>query len=119
MSELLELMMNWKEMIENFKDYLKKINDAFKSVLEGAEIYIFGSALEGKQVGGSDIDVLIVAEVPRKHLKRAEIIAEIEEKAGLPLAHPFEIHLIDPSQFNTWKDIYNLNYKDLDEFLEL
>jgi len=34
-------------------------------------------------VGGSDIDIMIVADV-RGNLKKAEIIAKIEEMAGLP-----------------------------------
>jgi len=32
--------------------------------------------------------------------KRAEIIANIEEKAELPLYHPFEFHLLTQEEFD-------------------
>ncbi|MHA1649818.1 MAG: nucleotidyltransferase domain-containing protein, partial [Candidatus Helarchaeota archaeon] len=82
-----------------------------KTILKNAEIYLFGSALEGQIVAGSDIDVLIVSEVPRKHMKRAELCAKIEETAELPLlSHPFHLHLIDPEQFELWKNLYKLQF---------
>lgn len=117
MSKMLEMMMIRKQMIEHFKDYLKKILKACNFELKNSEIYLFGSALKGNQVAASDIDILIIAEVPKNHLKRAEIISGIEENAGLPWNHPFEIHLINREEFEIWKDIYNFDYENLASFL--
>jgi len=101
----MKIMLSRKEMHENFRKYLKKIYRAIQKTLTHFNVFLFGSTIEGKRVVASDIDILIVSEVERNHRKRAEIIAEIEEKAGLPLSHPFEIHLID-TKFN----YYNMNF---------
>ena len=104
-------------MIENFKNYLQEIKESINSVLRGSKTYLFGSVVEGNQVAGNDVDVLIIAEVPKSHLKRAELIAEIEEKANLPLIHPFEFHLLTEKEFQTWKDVYHLTYQEISSSL--
>ena len=104
-------------MIENFKKYLKDINEGIKKNLEDAEVFIFGSTLEGKVVVASDIDILIIADVPKNHLKRAEILAKIEEEAKLPLVHPFEFHLLTKEELEIWIEIYNLKYENISLFL--
>lgn len=44
--------------------------------------------------GGSDVDILIVSDkLPEDFRSRGSLKAKIEEEAGLPLYHPFEIHL--------------------------
>jgi hypothetical protein len=110
---MLETMKNHREMLKNYKKYLKKINISASKILNDSKLYLFGSILEGKVVGGSDIDILIIADVPKNHLLRAEIIAKIEESAGLPLSHPFEIHLLTLKEFNTWKEIYHFKFNDI------
>lgn len=41
------------------------------------------------------MDILIIAErLPHSFRARGRLKAEIEEKAGLPLYHPFEMHLM-------------------------
>ena len=110
-------MTKMKEMITNYKLYLKKINESIKTVLNDSKVYLFGSIIDGNLVGASDIDILIVAHVPKKHLRRAEIIAKIEESAGLPLSHPFEFHLITEDELNTWIKIYKLKFKKISAYL--
>ena len=61
---------------------------------------------------------MIIADVPKKHLKRAELIAEIEENAGLPLSHPFDFHLLTQEEVNTWIKIYELRFEDISAYLE-
>ncbi|MBA7531549.1 hypothetical protein ES705_23762 [subsurface metagenome] len=114
---MLETMKNHREMLKNFKKYLKRINNSTKEILRDSKVYIFGSVIEGEHVGGSDIDILIIANVPKKHLIRTQIIADIEEKAGLPLSHPFEIHLLSSEELNTWKEIYKLKFRDISFYL--
>ena len=115
---MLEMMKNRMKMMKNKYDYLKKIEEAHIKILSKSKSYIFGSILEGNLVGGSDIDILIVAEVPKNQTKRAEIIAKLEEAAGLPLSHIFEIHLISPEEFKKWISIYKLKYEVLKSYLE-
>jgi len=59
------------DMIKNNKKFLKKIESSIKTILNDSEIYLFGSILKGDLVAGSDVDILIIADVPKKHLKRA------------------------------------------------
>jgi len=106
-------MIRTNEIIKNYKNYLKKIEGSIKTILRDSQIFLFGSILEENLVAESDIDILIVADVPKKHLLRAELIAKIEENAGLPLSHPFEFHLITQEEFNTWIKIYKLKFKKI------
>ena len=114
---MFDLMIKWKEMIKNHKEYLKTINKNIKLVLKESQIYLFGSIIEGNLVAASDIDILIIAKVPKKHLKRAEIIANIEEKSGLPLSHPFEFHLLTQEEFETWSKIYKIKFEDISSYI--
>lgn len=117
MSKLLEMMQKTSEMIKNYKKYLKKINRNIKIVLKDSNVYLFGSIIEGNLVAASDIDILIIASVPKSHLQRAEIIAKIEENAGLPLYHPFEFHLLSQKEFDSWIQIYKLKYEKISLYL--
>jgi hypothetical protein len=114
---MLDRMIKAKEMIKNYKEYLKIINKNIKLVLKDAQVYLFGSILEGNLVAASDIDILIIADVPKKHLKRAEIIAKIEEKSGLPLSHPFEFQLLTQEEFDTWNKIYKIKFEDISSYI--
>lgn len=114
---MLEMMIRTNDMIKNHKKYLKKIESSIKTILNDTQIYLFGSILRGDLVAGSDIDILIIAGVPKKHLKRAEIIAEIEENAGLPLSHPFEFHLLTQEELNTWIRIYKFKFEKISSYL--
>ena len=114
---MLDRMIKTKEMIKNHKDYLKIINKNIKLVLKNPQIYLFGSIIEGNLVAASDIDILIIADIPKEHLKRAEIIANIEEKSGLPLSHPFEFHLLTQEEFDIWSDIYKIKFEDISSYI--
>jgi len=114
---MLDLMIKTKEMIKNHRKYLKTINKNIKIVLRESQIYLFGSILEGNLVAASDIDILIIADIPKSHLKRAEIVANIEEKSGLPLSHPFEFHLLTQEEFDKWSEIYKIRFDDITKFI--
>ena len=86
-AEMARLVREWRFWVEG-------IARAANNVLGPCVVYVFGSVAEGRATGGSDVDVLIVAEsLPGDFRVRAETIARIEEVAGLPLYHPFQIHL--------------------------
>jgi hypothetical protein len=81
-------------MIGDWKVWAKKVANAAKTIMPDVEVYVFGSVIRGEATGGSDIDMLIVSQnVPEKVLEQSEIKVKIEEMAGLPIYHPFEIHL--------------------------
>ena len=114
---MLDLMIKTKEMIKNHKEYLITINKNIKLVLKESQVYLFGSVIEGNLVAASDIDILIIADIPKNHLKRAELIANIEEKSGLPLSHPFEFHLLTQKEFDKWSEIYKIKFEDISSYI--
>jgi len=94
LSEVFKVGFERRRMIEEWRKHVSRIAKACEEVLGECEVYVFGSVAEDEWTGGSDVDVLIVSSnAPLRSKERAEIIAMMEEKADLPLAHPFEIHL--------------------------
>ena len=96
---ILETKAKKLEMLQKWRTYVKKIAKAFKKELPDAEIYIFGSVIEGREVGGSDVDILVVSNLlPSSNLERAKLKAKIEKDLKLPLYHPFEMHLANKEE---------------------
>jgi len=90
--ELRELALNWRQWAE-------KIAEATRKILDSCEVYVFGSVVEERATGGSDVDLLIIStRLPENWKGRGELKARIEEEAGLPPSHPFEIHLASPAE---------------------
>jgi predicted nucleotidyltransferase len=89
------------KILKNWKGWVNKIVDASKEVLSSdlVGIYIFGSAVTGKLVASSDVDLLIVVKnLSKSAFVRSEIKEKIERKANLPFVHPFEIHLVSEDE---------------------
>jgi Predicted nucleotidyltransferases len=84
-------------MLRKWKEYGDRIAETASQVLGECEVFAFGSVVKGRATGGSDVDILVVSrnlpQGDRSHLK-----ALIEERAGLPPFHPFEIHLVTPQK---------------------
>ncbi|TFG19665.1 MAG: nucleotidyltransferase [Promethearchaeota archaeon] len=112
-----ELYKFGKEMFElakNHEQYLLPIKKACLKLLPDSKVYLFGSALTGDLVAGSDVDLLIVTK--KKTLswkKRAEIVAAIEAKLALPIAHPFEFHVKTENEYERFMAIYNPRLKEI------
>lgn len=72
------------------------------------EVYLFGSAVEGRLTVDSDIDVAVVLrEVPKKGLERARLVDTLwrgMESRGVPWWYPFEIHLLTKEELTLLKD---------------
>lgn len=99
MSEILKSRLEMVRLAKQWKHWSKKIATAAHKILGECEVYIFGSIIEGKATGGSDVDILIVSDkLPQTNKDRWEIRARIEEEAGLPLYHPYEIHLANTKE---------------------
>ncbi|MEM0481983.1 MAG: nucleotidyltransferase domain-containing protein [Nitrososphaerota archaeon] len=100
MLSLLRARARIAHVARQWRFWAEAIAKAANEVLGPCSVYVFGSVVEGLATGGSDVDVLIVADnLPRDFRARAEAIAKIEEIAKLPLYHPFQIHLA------TWDEV--------------
>ena len=82
-----------------WRSYLPTLVEAVRRVLgNDVEVYVFGSAIEGKLTVDSDIDIaVVVEELPRGGIGRAEMLErvwKIMESGGVPWWYPFEMHLM-------------------------
>ncbi|RLE86640.1 MAG: nucleotidyltransferase [Thermoprotei archaeon] len=97
-----------KELLK-WRKYLKILVEAAGRVFgSDAEVYVFGSAVEGKLTANSDIDIaIVVEEIPKKGLERAKLMDrlwETMESNGVPWWYPFEIHLLTREELKLLKN---------------
>ena len=96
-------------ILREWRKYVSEIEKAAAKLLGEVEVYVFGSAVRGELVGGSDIDILIVSDnVPEGNIERAVLKAEIERLAKLSRNHPFEIHLANRRETKWYYKIKSL-----------
>ncbi len=101
----LDLAWGRASILKEWRWWVIKIKEAANETLAAnvVGIYLFGSVVRGEAIASSDIDILIVARnLPKSMIKRSELKEEILEKAGLPTIHPFEIHLVDVDEAETY-----------------
>ncbi len=99
MSIFLETSKRRAEMLREWRKHVQQIARVIKELLPDAQIYVTGSTIRGDQVGGSDVDILVISpSTPRKPIEKAKIKAQVEEKLNLPPHHPFEIHILTPQE---------------------
>jgi len=95
LSGILKARLEMAKLARQWQYWSRKIAEAAKMILVTCEVYVFGSVVEGHMTGGSDVDILIISDnVPSKARERWKLKVMIEEQAGLPLYHPYEIHLV-------------------------
>jgi predicted nucleotidyltransferase len=86
-------------LVKEWKSRVPIIARELYEILPDAKVYVFGSAVRGDITAGSDVDILVVSDrLPEGALARARLKVRAEERAGLPEYHPFEIHLVRPSE---------------------
>lgn len=96
MSRVFKARIELRRLALEWEKWCRKIAEAAKETLGSCEVYVFGSVAEGENTGGSDVDILIVCDkLPKRTKERGKLKAKIEENTGLPLYHPFEIHLVN------------------------
>jgi len=94
LSSLFRARTEINKIARDWRLWSEAIAKAAEKVLGPCQLHVFGSVAEGHATGGSDVDLLIVADhLPENPRARSELKAKIEEAANLPLYHPFEIHL--------------------------
>ncbi|AAB89634.1 MULTISPECIES: nucleotidyltransferase domain-containing protein [Archaeoglobus] len=91
-----------RKYFENYRHYAKIIKKLAKKMLEDAEVYVFGSVVEGRHTPANDIDILIVSKhVPKRNEDRAKIVGQILK--DIDVFAPFEIHLATPELFEIYR----------------
>ncbi|MDW7978280.1 MAG: nucleotidyltransferase domain-containing protein [Candidatus Caldarchaeum sp.] len=84
-------------MVREWRKHVREVVRAVSKILPDANV--FGSVVRGEAVGGIDVDILIVSkQAPASNVEIAALKLKIEEAAGLPFHHPFEIHLVDEEE---------------------
>jgi len=100
----LEIQVERLRELLRWREYLRILVEAVREVLGDVDVYVFGSAVEGRLTVDSDIDVAIVLpEVPGSGLERARLvnrILEVAESRGVPRWYPFEVHLVTKDQLS-------------------
>ena len=96
-------------ILREWRKYVSEIEKAAAKLLGEVEVYVFGSAVRGELVGGSDVDILMVSDsVPKENIKRAVLKAETERLAKLPRNYLFEIHLANRKEAEWYYKIKDL-----------
>jgi len=84
-----------RRIFDNLESYLRMAKEVARKLDPSAEVYIFGSAAEGRSVYSSDIDVLIATKV-----EPAKVLMELW-RAGVK--DPFEIHVQPPERVSLYR----------------
>ncbi len=83
------------EYLKNYKEVALRVKTILQKHDSKAELYIFGSVLEGKMTALSDIDLLVVS-------ARPEIEYRLKLDAYQASDAPLEIHFATPDQYKNW-----------------
>ncbi len=84
------------EMVKRWREYVRRIADSAREVLGDVEVYVFGSAVEGKLTASSDVDLLIVCERAPEDFEEYEDLKEkVLKGAGVSTRAPFQLHIVD------------------------
>lgn len=83
------------EVFENLPKYLEIIVRRVKELDKDAEVYLFGSVAEGGHLLSSDIDILVVTDLPP-----GQVIAYLWSKG---IKDPFEIHVVKKDMLELYK----------------
>jgi len=81
----------------DYRDVAERVKSLVKAYWGDAEVYVFGSAVEGRYTAASDIDILIVVDgVSRDEADRVK--ASIYECIDAPI----ELHIASRDEFENW-----------------
>ncbi|AEA46806.1 nucleotidyltransferase domain-containing protein [Archaeoglobus veneficus] len=102
MDAVREIAQEERKYFENYMEYAQKIKKVAEGSLGKADVYVFGSVVEGRHTPASDIDILIVSEnTPKSQWERGRIRAKIMK--AIDVFAPFEIHIVTPKEFEWYR----------------
>jgi len=85
------------EQLANYREVSKKVKKLVRKSWKDAQVYVFGSVVEGRYTAGSDIDILVVVEgVTREDALRMK--AQIIKNTDAPV----ELHVASKKEYENW-----------------
>lgn len=85
--------------LRNYREIAKSVKEIVMKRYPEAEVYVFGSAVEGKFTAASDIDILIVSDDVERD-EGSLLKAEILRQVGYSV--PLQIHVATSRQLTDW-----------------
>ena len=90
-----------KKYFDNLDEFLSEIKEIVKREIRDAEIYLYGSVVEGEySVGLSDIDVAIVSDAFKDRDRKLEFFGKITKEF---FDSPFEFHVLTRKEWEFYK----------------
>ncbi|HDO21214.1 MAG: nucleotidyltransferase domain-containing protein [archaeon GB-1845-036] len=83
------------EYLKNYMAVAEKVKNIIVKFDPNAEVYVFGSTVEGKITGASDIDILVISE---KENIKYKIKVEVAKKIDAPI----QIHFTTRKHYERW-----------------
>jgi len=91
LSKRLHLLRNWRSIVDSVASVLK-------DTIPGVEVYVFGSVVEGRVTGASDIDLLVVIPENYSELETHLTLSRILEDRLGDKTHIIDLHVIRRSK---------------------
>jgi len=87
-----------RQVFDNIWEFLSDVKEQILKLFPGAEVYLFGSVARRRYTAGSDIDILVVADV-----SDWEAVDRAKAKLrGMFIDTPVEFHIVDRIMFEKW-----------------
>jgi hypothetical protein len=96
---LVEQAQEREKYFQNYLLYAKRIKREAEKLLGKVRVFVFGSILKKDEVS-QDIDVLIISPKLKMSIEKSRIMAKLWRVLGF--SSPFEIHLINPEEYQDW-----------------
>lgn len=87
------------QYLKKYKDIAKQVKEIVLRFCSNAEIYVFGSVLNGEFTAASDIDILIVCDNLNSE-EKYRLTAEIHKHMNFDA--PIEVHFATKNEFSKW-----------------
>ena len=85
--------------LRNYRKIARKVKDIVRRRCPEAEVYVFGSVVEGKATAASDIDILVICEGLSEE-EKVKLKTEIWKELGFSV--PIELHIASRKLFESW-----------------
>ncbi|WP_257640090.1 nucleotidyltransferase domain-containing protein [Archaeoglobus fulgidus] len=100
-----------KKYFDNLEEFLKEIKEITRRDVQDAEMYLYGSVVEGDySIGLSDIDIAIVSDIFKDRNRKLEFFGKITKKF---FDSPFEFHILTKKEWKMSKRFIR-KYRRLD-----
>lgn len=110
MEFLKEIYERRRRYFERMDEYLARIKEIVTREVAEADIYLYGSVVEGDfSIGLSDIDVAIVSDEFLNRDKKLEVFGKLMREF---FDSPFEFHVLKREQWNFYRNFIK-NFKKI------